>query len=244
MDQHVCLEATSYCARVVTFLAGKRFRAIVWKKVILHPIRVSARVAALLTCKELLSSIIGACASWDRKLESNNSYSTHNWMPFSRMSQHVLSEMTSCSEGEVAPCAIERFFSGVDGNVYHHTTPICRPLQCPPPNLLPPPPYLRPCWTAVVDGASMNDESFFQTPLFLLVLVHSQYHLHHCSRVPSSYPLIKCWFVIMGRGKSNIIIVDLWETTTPTYEHQILYHTTTVYHASLWNQPTSTIKSL
>ena len=54
----MCLEATSYCARVVTMLAGKRFCASVCKKVILYPIRVPARVAALLTCKELLSSIL------------------------------------------------------------------------------------------------------------------------------------------------------------------------------------------
>ena len=130
----------------------------------------------------------GAYASSYHELEGKNSYITLRWMFFFRMSHHVLSEMTSCSEGEVAPCAIERFFSGVDGNVYHHTTPICRPLQCPPPNLLPPPPYLRPCWKTGVDRASMNDESFFQPPLHLLVhllvLVHSHHHLHHCSRVP------------------------------------------------------------
>ena len=54
----MCLELTSYCARVVTLLAGKRFLTSVCKNVVLHPIRVSARVAALLTCKELLSSIL------------------------------------------------------------------------------------------------------------------------------------------------------------------------------------------
>ena len=41
-------------------------------------------------------------------------------MHFSWMSQHVLSEITSCSAGVVALCAIERFFSRTDGNIHHH----------------------------------------------------------------------------------------------------------------------------
>ena len=54
----MCLEANNYCARVVALLAIKRFLASVCKNVVLHPIRVYARVAALLTCIELLSSIL------------------------------------------------------------------------------------------------------------------------------------------------------------------------------------------
>ena len=63
---------------------------------------------------------VGACTSSDHEHESKNSYTTHNWMPFSRMSQHVLSEMTRFCAGVVTLCAIERFCSGMGGYVHHH----------------------------------------------------------------------------------------------------------------------------
>ena len=85
---------------------------------VLHPTRVSARVVALLTCNAFFSSMLELVPLQITSLRARIvTLLTSEFLP---PSHHVLSGVTSCCAGVVAPCAIERFFSGSDGNVHHH----------------------------------------------------------------------------------------------------------------------------
>ena len=125
---------------------------------------------------------------------------------------------------------------------------------CPPPCPRPQPPPPSPLLKSTRSTHGLYSE-LKRVPLISASWLNSCcrnfLHLASCSIAAcaflfttSSCPLIKCYFMIMGGGKSDITIVVLWETTTPSYAQQILCHTSTVYHASLWNQSTNTVTSL